>query len=266
MGMKEQKYREERPAEAFAHFHERTRSKPTNPFAYAVLRATAGPMLYGAMRLRVVGQENVPASGGGLLAPNHFSHWDHFATGLLLKRKLHPMGKSQLFHNPALGKLLNTWGAFPLRRGAGDTEAMETARVILERGDLVLMYPEGGRSRVEGTLSGRAKYGIGMLALKTGVPVVPVAIHGSDALRHWRRDMPRLKFPRITIWYGNPVPVERAAEPTRDQAQAVADEVFTRVRAMYGWLDRQLQRSGQDETLRLMRADPPDIKQLVASA
>ena len=267
MGLEPQRYKEERPAEAFAKYHRKTRTKPTSEFAYGTLRATVLPPLYGPFRMRVAGEENIPATGGGILAPNHFSHWDHFAAGALLKRKLYPMGKSQLFHNPVLGKVLNSWGAFPLRRGAGDTEAMDTARIVLERGDLLLMYPEGGRSRTEGALSEKAKHGIGLLALRTGVPIVPVAIHGSDAFRHWRRDMPRLKFPRLTIWYGNPVPVEKAPEePTREQAQAVADEVFTRVRAMYGWLDRQLSRSGQEETLRLVRADPPDIKALVAAS
>ena len=265
MGLEPQRYKEERPAEAFAKYHRKTRTKPTSEFAYGVLRTIVTPTLYGPMRMRIAGEENIPSDGGAIIAPNHFSHWDHFATGAFLKRKLYPMGKSQLFHNPVLARVLNSWGAFPLRRGAGDTEAMETARIVLERGDLLLMYPEGGRSRNEGQLAEKAKYGIGLLALRTGVPIVPVAIHGSDALRHWRRDLKRLKLPRITIWYGNPVPVARAAEePTREEAQAVADEVFVRVRAMYGWLDRQIALENRDSTLRTLRVSPPDIKQLAA--
>jgi len=264
MGLSPQTYKEDRPAEAFAGYHSRTRGRPTSPAAYAVLRATVTPTLFGPMRMRVVGAENIPPSGGGILAPNHFSHWDHFAVGAFLRRKLHPMAKSQMFHNPALARVISAWGAFPLRRGVRDEEALETARIILERGDLLLMYPEGGRSRVEGQLAEKAKHGIGMLALAAGVPIVPVAIHGTDALRHWRKDLLRGRLPRITIWYGNPVPVARVTDPTREQAQAVADEVFARVRGMYGWLDRQLRESGQAGALQMLRTAPPDIKALEA--
>jgi 1-acyl-sn-glycerol-3-phosphate acyltransferase len=260
-----QRYKEDRPAEAFVRYHRRTRAKPTTEWAYGTLRATVVPILYGGMRMRIVGEENIPAHGGAVLAPNHFSHWDHFAVGALLRRKLYPMGKSQLFHNPLLARVLNAWGAFPLRRGAGDTEAMETARIVLERGDLLLMYPEGGRSRVQGQLAEKARHGIGTLALRAGVPIVPVAIHGTDALRNWRRDLLRFKLPRVTIWYGNPVPVARTSgEPSREQAQAIADEVFARVRAMYGWLDRSLRESGREATMRTLRVSPPDVKALEA--
>jgi 1-acyl-sn-glycerol-3-phosphate acyltransferase len=95
------------------------------------------------------------------------------------------------------------------------------------------MYCEGGRSRT-GALSERAKSGIGRIALETGATVVPVAIHGSSKVRNWKR----LQFPKVTVLYGEPFRYERVAEPTREQQQAVADEVFGEIRVLYAALDQ----------------------------
>jgi 1-acyl-sn-glycerol-3-phosphate acyltransferase len=166
-----------------------------------------------------------------MLAPNHFSQWDHFFCGVFLRRKVRFMAKSQLFSNPVIEFIFRHGGAFPVRRGHHDEEAFTTARIILERGGCLLMYPEGGRSRT-GQL-GEPRPGIGRIALETGVPVVPVAIHGSAAVRRWRR----LRFPRVTVQYGEPMRFDVVPTPSRDQQLQVARQVFERVRGMYEALE-----------------------------
>ena len=107
--------------------------------------------------------ENIPVTGPVILAPNHFSQWDHFFAGAYLQRKVQFMAKSQLFRNPAIKFIFKHGGAFPVRRGHHDEEAFVTANTILERGGTLLMYAEGGRSRT-GDL-GEPKRGIGKIAL-----------------------------------------------------------------------------------------------------
>jgi 1-acyl-sn-glycerol-3-phosphate acyltransferase len=141
------------------------------------------------------------------------------------------MAKSQLFHqNKVLDYIFRVGGVFPVMRGHHDEEAFITANAILERGGCVLMYPEGGRTRT-GEL-GEVRPGIGRLALESGVPVVPVAIHGSIGVRRWKK----LQFPKITVQYGEPIIFDVVADPTREQQLHAANEVFDRVREMYAAL------------------------------
>jgi 1-acyl-sn-glycerol-3-phosphate acyltransferase len=198
-------------------------------------------------RARAIGVENIPAMGPVILAPNHFSQWDHFFAGVYLRRKVQFMAKSQLFKNPAIKFIFKHGGAFPVRRGHHDEEAFITSNTILERGGTVLLYAEGGRSRT-GDL-GEPKRGIGKIALETGAPVVPVAIHGSAYVRGWRR----LRFPKVTIQYGEPVSFPVKADPSREQQQQVANQVFDRVRAMYV----DLEENGRRDVLKRLRAGLP---------
>jgi 1-acyl-sn-glycerol-3-phosphate acyltransferase len=137
------------------------------------------------------------------------------------------MAKSQLFRGPITGLLLSQLGAFPVRRGQRDEAAIETAIRILGRGGLLVIYPEGGRSR-SGKLGERARPGVGRLALESGAPVVPVAIHGSEHARNWRR----LQFPQVTVRYGDPLTFERRRSPPRDRQLEVAAEVLEALRAV----------------------------------
>jgi 1-acyl-sn-glycerol-3-phosphate acyltransferase len=138
-------------------------------------------------------------------------------------------------------------GVFPVRRGARDVETFITAETILGRGGAITMYCEGGRSRT-GKLSEQAKPGIGRLALKTGVPVVPIAIHGSSHIRNWKR----LRFPKVTIQYGRAIQWDRVEDPSREQQQAVADAVLTEIRALYDGLQEH-GRSGVLQRVREQR-------------
>jgi 1-acyl-sn-glycerol-3-phosphate acyltransferase len=171
--------------------------------------------------------KNVPKSGPLLLAPNHFSQMDHFFVGLYLRRQVRFMAKSQMFGTPVLTYIYTHGGVFPVRRGHQDEEAFKTAFTILEQGGMLLVYAEGGRSR-SGEL-GEVKPGIGRIALESGVPVVPVAIHGSASVRRWKR----FRFPKVTVEFGEPVSFPVEAEPSRERQLEVATEIFAPVREMY---------------------------------
>jgi len=168
-----------------------------------------------------------PAAAIVVLAPNHFSQLDHFFAGVYLRRKVRFMAKSQLFGPPVLTYIFKHGGVFPVRRGHRDEEAFKTAYTLLDQGEMLLVYAEGGRSR-SGRL-GEPKPGIGRIALESGVPIVPVAIHGSERARGWKR----LRFPKVTVQFGAPMTFPIEAEPSRERQLEVATEVFSQVRKMY---------------------------------
>ena len=230
--LKEQVYKDPRPKEHFDRFHQRTRTHRPN-FIYEVVRILMSLMAWTFFRARNHHPERVPAVGPVILAPNHFSFLDHFFLGVALRRKVRFMAKSQLFTNP-LQWIYTHGGVFPVRRGYADEDAFITASGILERGGTVAMYCEGGRSRT-GELSQKPKRGIGRLALMTGAPIVPVAIHGSSKVRNWKR----LQFPKVTVRYGDPIVWDRVEDPTREQQQAVADQIFAEIKALYAELEAE---------------------------
>src|SRR3954467_9766081 len=224
--LKEQQYKDPRPKEHFDHFHERTRTREPD-FMYEVVRIVMSLIAWVFFRVRGYHPDRVPATGPVILAPNHFSFLDHFFLGVPLRRKVHFMAKSQLF-KPPMQWIYTHGGVFPVRRGFADEEAFVTAVTVLDRGDTMAMYAEGGRSRTGG-LSTKPRRGIGRLALLSGAPLVTVAIVGSSHVRNWRR----LRFPKVSVYYGEPFAYERVEAPTRDQEQAAADAIFAEVRALY---------------------------------
>jgi 1-acyl-sn-glycerol-3-phosphate acyltransferase len=248
--IKPQVYRDPRPAEYFNRFHARTRTRGPD-WVYDVSRVVLTPPSLLVYRTRAISADHVPTSGPVILAPNHFSQWDHFFAAVFIRRKLHFMAKSQLFSNPVIEFIFWHGGAFPVRRGHHDEEAFRTASAILGRGGCLLMYPEGGRSRTGGL--GEPRPGVGRIALESGAPVVPVAIHGSLGVRGWRK----LRFPKVTVQYGEAMRFGVVAEPNSEQQMEVAREVFGRVRDMYGQLDEKGRR-GVIRSLREGIGTPPE--------
>ncbi len=245
--MREQVYSDERPKEYFDRFHQRARSREPD-WVYELVRILTSLYSYAFLRARAISVENVPGSGAVILAPNHFSFMDHFLIGCYIRRKVRFMAKSQLFKRP-MQFIYTHGGVFPVRRGARDDETFVTAKAILVRGGAVAMYCEGGRSRT-GKVSEQAKRGIGRLALEAGVPVVPIAIHGSSRVRNWKR----LQFPKVTVQYGEPIRWERVEQPTREQQQAVADQILLEIRGLYAGLEEH----GRRGVLRRVREQRRD--------
>src|ERR1019366_2726931 len=196
--IREQVYTDPRPQEHFDRFHARARTREPD-LAYELVRMIMSLYVYTFLRARSISSEKVPGSGAVILAPNHFSFMDHFLMGCCIRRKISFMAKSQLFSFP-MRYIYSPGGVFPVRRGARDEETFITAETILSRGGAVAMYCEGGRSRT-GRMAEQAKRGIGRLALESGAPVVPIAIHGSSRVRNWKR----LQFPKVTVQYGDAI-------------------------------------------------------------
>src|SRR4051794_37206611 len=180
-------------------FRERTLSKGVNPVVYRVLRTLLVPFFLVYLRMERIGREHLPRSGPLLLASNHRSFLDPFVIGTLVRRPVYYMAKRELFERRWQAWILNALGAFPVDRGAGDTDAMDTARMILERGDCVVVFPEG--TRVRSGAVGTPKRGIGRLALETGAPVAPIAVLGSEDVRRGWRIRPR----RVRVRAGRPL-------------------------------------------------------------
>jgi 1-acyl-sn-glycerol-3-phosphate acyltransferase len=226
--VKPQIYKDPRDPSYFTRFHERARNGRPD-LVYELVRLLLTPYLLILHRARAIDTSHVPVAGGAIVAPNHFSFLDHFFVAVYLRRKVNFMAKSQLFKRP-MQFIYTHGGVFPVRRGYRDEEAFKTAHTILDRGDIVLMYPEGGRSR-SGEL-GEPKRGLGRLALESGVPVVPVAIVGTQKARNWKH----LNFPKVTVLYGEPVRFDKVEDSTTEQQQEAAQLVFDRVKALYDGL------------------------------
>lgn len=241
--LRPQRYKDPRPAELFMPIHEHSRAHDAG-WTYELVRMLLTPIAVIVYRARAIATANVPTSGPVIIAPNHFSNMDHFFAGVYLRRHLRFMAKSQLFgQNRILDYIFRVGGVFPVRRGHHDDEAFVTAHSILDRGGCVLIYAEGGRSRSRGL--GEARPGVGRLALESGVPVVPVAIHGSQGVRGWKR----LRFPKVSVQFGEPIAFAPVERPSREQQMDAAREVFDRVKAMYTALEEQ-GRSGVIKGLR----------------
>ncbi len=240
--IKAQVYKDPRPAEAFARYHERSRQHHPN-WVYEAVRIVTSLYGWTVFRVRSAYPERVPASGPAILAPNHSSFMDHFFLGAAIRRKVRFMAKSQLFSAP-MKWIYSPGGVFPVRRGHRDEDAFITSNVILERGEALAMYCEGGRSRT-GAIGDKARPGIGRLALESGAPVVPIAIMGSADVRRWKQG----QFPKVTVMYGEPFRFEQVAEPTREQQQAAADQILAEIKALYD----ELKTRGGEGALRKAR-------------
>jgi 1-acyl-sn-glycerol-3-phosphate acyltransferase len=225
--IREQRYKDPRPAEHFDRFHARTRAGEPQAHIYEVVRTFTVLNALITFRARSIGSENVP-SGPLILAPNHASFMDHFFTAGFVRRRVQFMAKSQLFAPGPAQYIFSHGGVFPVRRGVADEEAFITAFTVLRRGGAIGMYCEGGRSRT-GELAESAKPGIGRLALETGAPVVPVSILGSHQARNWRRG----ELPKVIVRYGTPLRFALDEAPSREHQQEASDLILDRIRAMH---------------------------------
>jgi 1-acyl-sn-glycerol-3-phosphate acyltransferase len=191
---------------------------------YLAIGYVTRPLINLFLRPRTTGLDNVPRDGGFVLAANHLSNFDPWAIGLPLFpwRFLRFMGKSELFWWP-LGPIIQAGGAFKVRRGQADAEAIETAVELARDGHVVMMFPEGTR-RKKGLVKKwqpRAHTGAARIALAADVPLIPAAIKGTDRLR---------RLGPLRVAYGPPLAIDdlRAREP-RDAAQEATDRLMAEI-------------------------------------
>jgi 1-acyl-sn-glycerol-3-phosphate acyltransferase len=195
------------------------------PF-YTFVGAVSWPILYGLFRLETRGRENIP-QGGCVLAANHTSNLDPWPLGLPLwpRRQLYFMAKVELF-NPVLAPMLRAAGAFPVRRGEQDVQAIETAVRLCRAGEIVAMFPEGTR-RSKGLrkkFTARPRAGSARIALAADVPLVPVAIKGTDRIS---------RLARLRVSYGEPIAVDDLAGlPPRDAAGIATERLMAEIESL----------------------------------
>ncbi len=183
-------------------------------FVYRVIRAIA----VGASRLyfpgRVIGRENLPATGACIVTPVHRSYVDWLIVArITAKRRLRYIVKEEVWKSRLFGAIVEACGGFPVNRSGADREALQRCQAVLDGGEALVMFPEG--TRRSGPLVEELKDGVGYLSLRAGVPVIPVGIGGSE------RAMPRgSSFPRprrVNVVIGPPVPVPGPAPAKRDE-------------------------------------------------
>jgi 1-acyl-sn-glycerol-3-phosphate acyltransferase len=189
--------------------HRRARGSGVNVPLYALVRLLVAPLLRLWFRVRISDAENIPPEGAAIIAPNHKSFLDAFFLAIATRRHVRYMAKTELFRGP-LGWLFPRLGAFPVRRGEADAEAIETARLILEQGGLLVMFPEGTRVEESDAL-GSPHHGAGRLALETGASVIPAAISGTGHL--WLGPIP--KPHRVQLGLPRPDRPAATRRPTR---------------------------------------------------
>jgi 1-acyl-sn-glycerol-3-phosphate acyltransferase len=218
--------------ERFERYHRYAREHGVNPVLYAIARAIVVPGMLIWFRLSRHGREHARLRGGLIVAANHRSFLDPFAIGTLLpwRRRIQFVAKVELFERGWQGWLLSRLGAFPIRRGRSDSVAMETARIAVERGGTVVIFPEGTRIR-SGSL-GTPKRGVGRLALETGAAVLPVAVYGSEHVRRGWRIRPR----KVRLRAGQPMTFPQTERPSPALAATVTDRIWPNIELQWEWL------------------------------
>jgi len=171
-------------------------------------------------RVEVIGKENVPESGPLILCANHNGELDMFFIGYKIKRLVRYMAKEELFKNPLLAKFITWLGAFPVKRGKGDVEAIKTSLRILENNEVLGIFPEGTRMKNKDAKSVRIKPGVALIAQKSGAPIIPVAVSG--------RYRP---FSKIKVVFGKPfrLDLDKDKKYTNSELVEIAKDIMSKV-------------------------------------
>jgi 1-acyl-sn-glycerol-3-phosphate acyltransferase len=221
----------------------------TPAILWNLIRVVARILFPILLNVRVLGRKNLPARGPFIIASNHLSWTDVPLIPAYLPYKVVSMAKEEAFHSN-VGWLVRFMSAFPVKRGEGDRQAIRAAGEQLKKGRVFFIFPEGTRSKNHMMAKGHA--GLGMIALRSGVPVVPVAIWGSEhVLKKFR--------PRVTISFGPPITLKpRGAKITREDIDEGTEQVMRSIAAMlppeyrgvYGEQEHPL--AGEDEPSSLL--------------
>jgi 1-acyl-sn-glycerol-3-phosphate acyltransferase len=198
----------------------------TADVVWGVGRLTMQPLVKAASRLRVYGKERVPREGGVVVACNHFSWIDPPALGAASPRTIYYMAKVEAHSAPGLGALIRAFGCFPVRRGESDREAVRMMRTVVRDGLALGLFVEGTR-QLSG-VPGPVQAGAAMVALQEQVPVLPVAVHGSQT---WKPG----NFHPVSIAWGEPMTFDGLPPGGRGYKEASA-LLQAEIRRLWEWL------------------------------
>jgi 1-acyl-sn-glycerol-3-phosphate acyltransferase len=196
---------------------------------WTVGRLTIGTTVRIFAPLRIYGRERVPREGGCVIACNHY-HWlDPAALGAACPRTIYYMAKVEAHRVPGLGQLIRAFGTFPVRRGESDREAVRTMREIVRDGKALGLFAEGTRQR--SGVPGEIQPGAAMVALQENVPIVPVAVHGTQT---WKPG----NFKPVSIVWGTPMTFDGLPTGGRGYREASA-QLQAEIRKLWEWLVEQ---------------------------
>ncbi len=170
-------------------------------------------------RVKVIGHSNIPKKGGVIIASNHVSYLDPPFVGCVISRRVNYMARDDLFRNPVFAWILRKWKSFPVKRGTGDRGAIKEAVRRLKKGEPMLLFPEGTRSR-DGRLR-EGKAGVGIIVALSGAKVVPAYIKGSEEVLP--RDSKRLRFKKVIVSFGKPIDFTGMIEENRGNKYLYSD-------------------------------------------
>lgn len=215
---------------------ELARSRGVKKSVYETIRFLILPLVKLIWRFKITGSEHIPKEGPVVIAPNHKSFYDSIFVALATPREVRFMAKKELFEGKS-ARLLSMLGAFPVRRGEADPEAIETARMILRDGGVLALFPEGTRHRDPDELRAPRR-GAGRLAIEFGAPIVPSAISGTERL-FFAGLIPRPV--KVQVAFAAPIPAtnleatpEAAADLIENQVWPEVEKEFRRLRANPG--------------------------------
>jgi len=202
---------------------------------YPLARAIVRPAMRALWRINVTGLHNVPAEGPALFCPNHISFVDSLVLPCVLPRRISYVGKAEYMDSWKTRHVFPAIGMIPIDRGGGSASqrALDTAARVLERGELFGIYPEGTRSR-DGKLH-KGHTGPARLALRTGAPIIPVGIRGTDRMQPADAPLPK-PFISCQVNIGAPIDVSRYADRSDDRLvlRQLIDEVMYEIRKLSG--------------------------------
>jgi 1-acyl-sn-glycerol-3-phosphate acyltransferase len=215
---------------------ELARKRGVKKSVYETIRFLIVPLVKVIWRFRITGKDLIPKEGPVVIAPNHKSFYDSFFVALATPREVRFMAKQELFDGKS-ARLLSMLGAFPVKRGEADPEALETARMVLRDGGVLALFPEGTRHRDPDELR-PPRRGAGRLAIEFGAPIVPCAISGTERL-FFAGFLPRPV--RVQVAFAAPIPAvdldatpEAAADLIENQVWPEVEKEFRRLRAKPG--------------------------------
>ncbi len=193
-------------------------------FYWINIRSWASALLWLVIRHDIKGRERIPRKGALILASNHLNLTDPPILTVMMPRRVAWMSKQELFDIPVVGLLLNLFGCIPVRRFQADLRALRRCQEALRRGLALGMFPEGTRSGESGL--GRGEPGTALLAMRTNMPVMPVAIWGTEGTT-----MPRVFFKRtsVQVVFGESFRLPKPQRLTKEALEEGTDLIMRRI-------------------------------------